>query len=302
MGLRHRSLASGRVIAGGRARGVGWGGGGREVSRARRAPPPSITALPSRPPTHMRDTRRWQLEKWLPRACSGEHIGGMGMSEPSCGTDVLAMRTTAQPPVGVGEAGHAHVPRAPQLGACRRGQGTPLAGRTHRATPPPTTQARAQPDGSFKLNGTKMWITNGAVNDTDTGDVFLVCARRLRRRPRDAGRLPRSVAAWREARVTHAPRPRHRLRRIALWWPSVHPASTPPPPPPCTPLPVAPTRPHHPRRAQVRAHRRSRREAIPSRLSLCGRARHAWLLPRAAAQRQVSARRVRVGREGLSRA
>mgnify|MGYP002834112111 FL=1 len=150
-----------------------------------------MTALPSRPPTHMRDTRRWQLEKWLPRACSGEHIGGMGMSEPSCGTDVLAMRTTAQPPVGVGEAGHAHVPRAPQLGACRRGQGTPLAGRTHRATPPPTTQARAQPDGSFKLNGTKMWITNGAVNDTDTGDVFLVCARRLRRRPRDAGKLPR---------------------------------------------------------------------------------------------------------------
>lgn len=72
-----------------------------------------------------------QLERWLPRACSGEHIGGMGMSEPSCGTDVLAMRTTA----------------------------------------------RAQPDGSFKLNGTKMWITNGAVNDTDTGDVFLVYAR-----------------------------------------------------------------------------------------------------------------------------
>jgi isovaleryl-CoA dehydrogenase len=72
-----------------------------------------------------------QLKQWLPRACSGEVIGGMGMSEPSCGTDVLAMRSTA----------------------------------------------RIQPDGSYKLNGTKMWITNGAVNDTDTGDVFLVYAR-----------------------------------------------------------------------------------------------------------------------------
>jgi len=72
-----------------------------------------------------------QLARFLPGACSGELIGGMGMSEPSCGTDVLAMRSTA----------------------------------------------KAQPDGSYKLSGTKMWITNGAVNDSETGDVFLVYAR-----------------------------------------------------------------------------------------------------------------------------
>jgi len=130
----------------------------------------------------------------------------MGMSEPSCGTDVLAMRTTA----------------------------------------------RAQPDGGFKLNGTKMWITNGAVNDTDTGDVFLVCARTWRRTPRGwGGRLPvpipSSAAAWREARVTHAPRPRHGIARIALCWPSarvpspMHPHTQPNAPPPnASPPPVAP--------------------------------------------------------------
>ena len=149
----------------------------------------------------MRCTRRWQLERWLPRACSGEHIGGMGMSEPSCGTDVLAMRTTAQTPVGVGEAATPTCRERRGSGPCLlRGEGRPLAGCTSRATPPRTTQARAQPDGSFKLNGTKMWITNGAVNDTDTGDVFLVCARGLRRRPRDAEGLPRSAAALRRSR------------------------------------------------------------------------------------------------------
>jgi len=72
-----------------------------------------------------------QLERFLPRACSGELIGGMGMSEPACGTDVLAMSTTA----------------------------------------------RQQADGSWQLNGAKMWITNGAVSDTQLGDAFLVYAR-----------------------------------------------------------------------------------------------------------------------------
>merc|ERR1719502_382832 len=37
-----------------------------------------------------------QLHRFLPPTCSGELIGGMGMSEPSCGTDVLAMRTSAR--------------------------------------------------------------------------------------------------------------------------------------------------------------------------------------------------------------
>jgi len=36
-----------------------------------------------------------QRLKYLPSACSGEKIGGMGMSEPSVGTDVMGMSTTA---------------------------------------------------------------------------------------------------------------------------------------------------------------------------------------------------------------
>ena len=72
-----------------------------------------------------------QLRRLMPRACSGELIGGMGMSEPACGTDVLAM----------------------------------------------STSARKQADGSYRLSGAKMWITNGAVSDTELGDAFLVYAR-----------------------------------------------------------------------------------------------------------------------------
>lgn len=37
-----------------------------------------------------------QKLKYLPGACSGEKICGMGMSEPSVGTDVLGMSTTAK--------------------------------------------------------------------------------------------------------------------------------------------------------------------------------------------------------------
>ena len=36
-----------------------------------------------------------QKHKYLPDVCSGACIGGMGMSEPAVGTDVLGMRTTA---------------------------------------------------------------------------------------------------------------------------------------------------------------------------------------------------------------
>jgi isovaleryl-CoA dehydrogenase len=37
-----------------------------------------------------------QKEKYLPRVLSGEHIGAMGMTEPSSGTDVLGMKTIAR--------------------------------------------------------------------------------------------------------------------------------------------------------------------------------------------------------------
>ena len=71
-----------------------------------------------------------QRARWLPDACAGRTVGGMCMTEPASGTDVLGMQTTA----------------------VRRGD-------------------------HYVLNGAKMWITNGAVSDTELGDVFLVYAR-----------------------------------------------------------------------------------------------------------------------------
>ncbi|MGB0647914.1 MAG: acyl-CoA dehydrogenase family protein [Bradymonadia bacterium] len=71
-----------------------------------------------------------QSAKYLPDLCSGKKIGGMCMSEPGAGTDVLGMATTAV------ESGDHYV-----------------------------------------LNGAKMWITNGAIDDDTLGDVFLVYAR-----------------------------------------------------------------------------------------------------------------------------
>ena len=71
-----------------------------------------------------------QKKKFLPRVCTGEIIGGMGMSEPAVGTDVLGLTT------------------------------------------------KAVKDGDdWILNGQKMWITNGCVDDTTLGDVFLIYAR-----------------------------------------------------------------------------------------------------------------------------
>ncbi|KAG5500975.1 hypothetical protein GH5_04564 [Leishmania sp. Ghana 2012 LV757] len=37
-----------------------------------------------------------QRARWLPKVLTGEHVGAMGMSEPSAGTDVLGMRMTAK--------------------------------------------------------------------------------------------------------------------------------------------------------------------------------------------------------------
>ena len=71
-----------------------------------------------------------QCQKYLPGAATGELIGGMCMSEPAVGTDVLGMQTMAK----------------------RDGD-------------------------SYVINGAKMWITNGAISDTELGDVFLVYAR-----------------------------------------------------------------------------------------------------------------------------
>ena len=73
-----------------------------------------------------------QKQKWLPPTVSGELIGGMAMSEPHVGTDVLGMKTTAQ---------------------------------------------LSEDKKHWILNGQKMWITNGALSDTELGDVFLVYAK-----------------------------------------------------------------------------------------------------------------------------
>ncbi len=37
-----------------------------------------------------------QKEKYLPKLCSGEHIGALAMSEPGAGSDVVSMRLTAE--------------------------------------------------------------------------------------------------------------------------------------------------------------------------------------------------------------
>ncbi len=73
-----------------------------------------------------------QKERILPKVCSGEWVGCLGMSEPDHGTDVLGMQTSAVP----GD------------------------------------------DGSWVINGRKMWITNGIVDEKGTpADVVWLYAR-----------------------------------------------------------------------------------------------------------------------------
>ena len=73
-----------------------------------------------------------QKERILPKVCSGEWIGCLGMSEPDHGTDVLGMQTSALP----------------------------------------------REDGSWVVNGRKMWITNGIIDDQGTpADVVWLYAR-----------------------------------------------------------------------------------------------------------------------------
>lgn len=70
-----------------------------------------------------------QRARFLPKVCTGAHIGGMCMSEPDAGTDVLGMSSAA-----------------------------------------------TRTDAGYVLNGRKTWITNGAISDTESGDIFLVYA------------------------------------------------------------------------------------------------------------------------------
>ena len=71
-----------------------------------------------------------QRRRYLGKVMSGEWVGGMCMTEPSAGTDVLGMKSQA----------------------VRRGD-------------------------MYYLNGRKMFITNGALDDARLGDIFLVYAK-----------------------------------------------------------------------------------------------------------------------------
>ena len=78
-----------------------------------------------------RNASKEQQKIWLPGLCSGEKIGAMAMSEPGCGTDVLAMRTKA-----------------------------------------------IRKTNKYILNGRKMWITNGSINEEkDPCDYCLLYAK-----------------------------------------------------------------------------------------------------------------------------
>ncbi len=71
-----------------------------------------------------------QRGRYLEKVCSGEWVGGMCLTEPEVGTDVMRMKTTAT-----------------------------LVG------------------DHYLLDGAKMFITNGALDDETPGDIFLVYAR-----------------------------------------------------------------------------------------------------------------------------
>ena len=76
-----------------------------------------------------RNANAEQRQRYLPALLSGEWVGGMCMTEPSAGTDVLGMKTRA----------------------VRRGD-------------------------TYAITGRKMFITNGALDDTTLGNFFLVYA------------------------------------------------------------------------------------------------------------------------------
>lgn len=79
-----------------------------------------------------------QKQEWLPRACSGDVVGGMAMSEPGAGTDVLGMSTKAET----------------------------------------EASSSLENWNYWTLNGRKMWITNGTLDGgRTTGDLFLTYAK-----------------------------------------------------------------------------------------------------------------------------
>ena len=53
-----------------------------------------------------------------------------------------------------------------------------------------TTAVKSSDGSHYVLNGAKMWITNGTIDGTDTGDVFLVYAKT------GSGRSAKDISAF----------------------------------------------------------------------------------------------------------
>lgn len=79
-----------------------------------------------------------QKQKYLPKLCSGEHVGALAMSEPNAGSDVVSMQLSAE-----------------------------------------------RSETGFRLNGTKMWITNGP-----DAQVYVIYAKT------DKGKGSRGITAF----------------------------------------------------------------------------------------------------------
>lgn len=114
-----------------------------------------------------------QKSRVLPGTCEGTAIAGMCMSEPGAGI------ASGQPVVyeqGIySEKFTDSDDQIAQLVPFNRNGATFVPGTDVLGM---STKAVVSPDGaSFKIDGTKMWITNGTVDGSSTGDVFLVYAR-----------------------------------------------------------------------------------------------------------------------------
>ncbi len=95
--------------------------------------------------------------RYLPRVARGEAIAAFALSEPEAGSDVGAMSTSARFDAGSGAEADAAA-SAPTSAKASAGMaaGKRAAG---------DDAAAAKPAGSYVLNGTKTWISNGGIAD-----------------------------------------------------------------------------------------------------------------------------------------
>ncbi len=90
--------------------------------------------------------------RYLPRVARGEAIAAFALSEPEAGSDVGAMTASARFEAGAGAgAGTSSAADADAAASASRDGGD------HPAAPPS--------HGSYALNGTKTWISNGGIAD-----------------------------------------------------------------------------------------------------------------------------------------